>query len=78
MHRTPRWVKVFVVVGALVALVVVAVVVFGGGEHGPGRHMSPSTATRDDLPPIASSLGIVAPADDAQHVHRFDTPARRD
>jgi hypothetical protein len=34
----PRWVKVFVVIGAVLALVLVIGLVFGGGEHGPGRH----------------------------------------
>jgi hypothetical protein len=36
---TPRWVKVFAVVAALlVALFVVLVLTGRGGEHGPGRH----------------------------------------
>lgn len=34
----PRWVKVFAVIGAVLALVLVVGLVFGGGEHGPGRH----------------------------------------
>lgn len=37
---TPRWVKVVgIVVGVLLVLVIL-VMVFGGGNHGPGRHMS--------------------------------------
>lgn len=33
----PTWVKVFVVLGALLAVFVI-VQVITGGEHGPGRH----------------------------------------
>ncbi|MFF5035564.1 hypothetical protein [Nocardia salmonicida] len=37
---TPRWVKVTgVVIAILVALLVIGLLV-GGGEHGPGRHVS--------------------------------------
>ncbi|MDO2933470.1 hypothetical protein Q2T94_03990 [Paeniglutamicibacter sulfureus] len=50
--KTPRWVKVFVVI----ALVLVAFLVIGllsGGEHGPGRHFSaegaPSGMAEADL-----------------------------
>lgn len=35
---TPRWVKVFVVIGAVLAVLLVVGLVFGKGEHGPGRH----------------------------------------
>ncbi|MBI4591459.1 MAG: hypothetical protein HY725_21745 [Candidatus Rokubacteria bacterium] len=37
---TPRWVKVFGIIGIVVVLLVVAVLLFGGGPggHGPGRH----------------------------------------
>ncbi len=41
MHKaegTPRWVKVFGIVGLVVVLFVVLVMVIGGGKHGPGRH----------------------------------------
>ena len=34
----PRWVKVFVVVGAVIAVLAVVSLV-AGGEHGPGRHL---------------------------------------
>ena len=33
---TPRWVKVFAVVGAVVIVLIVVMLVAGG--HGPGRH----------------------------------------
>lgn len=34
----PRWVKVFTVIGALLVVLLVVGLVFGGGNHGPGRH----------------------------------------
>ena len=38
----PAWVKWFLIAAVLVAVVIVVVLV-GGGEHGPGRHMSSQT-----------------------------------
>ncbi|MBZ9715581.1 hypothetical protein [Deinococcus multiflagellatus] len=35
----PRWVKGFLWVGVALLLVVLALKVFGGGQHGPGRHL---------------------------------------
>lgn len=35
----PRWVKIFAVVALVAILLVGALLVFGGGEHGPGRHI---------------------------------------
>jgi hypothetical protein len=35
---TPRWVKVFALVG-LALVVLLAVMLLAGGHHGPGRHM---------------------------------------
>lgn len=38
--RTPRWVKVFAIIGALVALLVVLMLTGALGKgHGPGRHL---------------------------------------
>ena len=34
----PRWVKVFGIIAVVVVVLVVVLFVFGGGEHGPGRH----------------------------------------
>lgn len=34
----PRWVKIAVIVAGAVILVFLAVLIFGGGEHGPMRH----------------------------------------
>ncbi|MDA2813183.1 hypothetical protein O4J56_21235 [Nocardiopsis sp. RSe5-2] len=36
----PRWVKAVIAAGAAVALLLVVLALFGGGEHGPGRHLS--------------------------------------
>ena len=54
---TPRWVKVSAIVAVVVVLGVVALLVFGGGDHGPGRHSSsddgarPSNAVEGHTPP---------------------------
>ncbi|HWO75994.1 MAG TPA: hypothetical protein VNM69_08875 [Bacillus sp. (in: firmicutes)] len=40
--RTPRWVKVFGIIGILFIILVIVMLVFGNGEHGPGRHFSSS------------------------------------
>ncbi|OLE65306.1 MAG: hypothetical protein AUG03_05375 [Acidobacteria bacterium 13_1_20CM_2_68_14] len=43
---TPRWVKVFGIVGLVLVLLVVVMMATGvGGKHGPGRHM-PSAGQR--------------------------------
>ena len=36
----PRWVKVSGIIAIVLAAAVVAVLLLGGDEHGPGRHMS--------------------------------------
>ena len=35
---TPRWVKVFGIVVTVVVLLLVGLMLFGGGDHGPSRH----------------------------------------
>jgi hypothetical protein len=35
---TPRWVKVFGIIVLVLVLLVAGLMIFGGGEHGPGRH----------------------------------------
>jgi hypothetical protein len=54
--RTPRWVKVFVII-ALVLVLMVAIMIFTGlgGEHGPGRHL-PSGDAGGDSPAIAHQV----------------------
>lgn len=36
----PRWVTVSLAVAAVLLVLAIAVMLFGGGEHGPGRHLS--------------------------------------
>ncbi|MDQ2708453.1 MAG: hypothetical protein M3Z25_12785 [Actinomycetota bacterium] len=38
-NGTPRWVKVSGAIALAVVLLMVALMVFGGGRHGPGRHL---------------------------------------
>lgn len=38
----PRWVKVFVVLALIAAVLLVAGLVFGGGDHSPRRHFDDS------------------------------------
>ena len=35
---TPRWVKVLGIVGLVLVLLIAGLMLFGGGQHGPGRH----------------------------------------
>jgi hypothetical protein len=35
---TPRWVKVFGLIAAVVVVLFVVLLLFGSGGHGPGRH----------------------------------------
>ncbi len=36
---TPRWVKVFGIIGIVLVLLFGIIKLAGGGNHGPGRHM---------------------------------------
>ena len=49
---TPRWVKVFAIVVAVLAVLVVVVLLPGGGPQGPGRHTS-SRAGAGEAPPAS-------------------------
>jgi hypothetical protein len=55
----PRWVKVFLIVAAVLLLLMVALMLVSGGQHGPGRHLSSSAWTGSVrqvfLPPSALS-----------------------
>lgn len=61
---TPRWVKVSVIIAAVLVLLVVIVMLTGvGGSHGPGRHapsgdaggqVAPSSVVEDHAPPEGS------------------------
>ena len=56
---TPRWVKVSAITAVVVMLLLVALLLFGGENHGPGRHSSsadgakPSTVVEGHTPPEA-------------------------
>ena len=51
---TPRCVKIFGII-ALVLVLLVATMMFIGGEHGPGRHI-PSGGAGSHTPPIAHGV----------------------
>ncbi len=57
---TPRWVKVVGILGAVLVLLVVAMMVLGGGRHGPSRHSS--TGAPGSETPISSSGADLAPS----------------
>lgn len=40
---TPRWVKVSGIIAIGLVLLVVIIIFFGSGNHGPGRHMPSSS-----------------------------------
>ena len=54
----PRWVRVFVIVGVIVIIGFIVLMVAGGGNHGPGRHLR----SGDDTAPTSSFTGHPAPA----------------
>lgn len=41
--RTPRWVKVFGGISLVVVVIFLFLLMAGGGNHGPARHLKPST-----------------------------------
>jgi hypothetical protein len=60
---TPRWVKVFgIVVAVLVLVLVVLLVVRGGppGDHGPGRHTSSGDIGSGDIGGQTPSSSVTA------------------
>lgn len=36
----PRWVKVFLIAAAVLIVLMIALMLASGGQHGPGRHLS--------------------------------------
>lgn len=49
-HSTPRWVKVFGAIAILIVVLFILLLLFGGGKHGPRRHMQTGqTATERGL-----------------------------
>ena len=48
---TPRWVKVFAILGIAVLAVFVILMLTGGGSHGPGRHAPADDRPSNEAPP---------------------------
>jgi hypothetical protein len=59
---TPRWVKVFGIIAIFVVLLVVAMMLIGGGEHGPARH-TPSGDAGGQVPPSSVTEAHAPPGD---------------
>jgi hypothetical protein len=55
----PRWVKRFLIVAAALVLLVVALMLVSGGQHGPGRHLSSDglSTQREPLPALTRAAG---------------------
>lgn len=49
----PRWVKVSLIVAAVLVLLLVAGMLIGGGQHGPGRHLSSTGGLAAAVTPTA-------------------------
>jgi hypothetical protein len=47
--RTPRWVKVSGIIAIVLVLLVVGLMLFGGGQHGPMRHMPSSSGIEQEV-----------------------------
>jgi hypothetical protein len=59
---TPRWVKVFGIVAIVLVLLVGVMLVFGGGAHGPSRHLPSGDSGGQTAP-----AGEDTPPDDGGH-----------
>lgn len=68
----PRWVKAAGIVVIVLILALLAVLAFGGGEHGPGRHV-PSGASGDGGSVGGSSVPRGEQEGEAQPVQTPDT-----
>jgi hypothetical protein len=64
--RMPRWVKLSLILGAVLVLLVVAVMLLAGGGHGPSRHtpgiQAPPISLTADLTLGGGGLGGGAPS----------------
>ena len=56
----PRWVKVFVVIGAVLLVLLIATQFIGDGGHGPGRH---GGGGGDETPASTEDDGHTPPVD---------------
>lgn len=68
-HGTPGWVKAFGIAAIVAGLLIVVVLLFFRGEHGPGLHTTPGAAGTQS-PTTASQpatiAGVGAPAEPAE------------
>jgi hypothetical protein len=65
--RMPRWVKLSLIVAAVLVLAVVIVMLIAGGGHGPSRHAPgvqlPPISVTADLARSGGGLGGLAPSE---------------
>ena len=54
----PRWVKVFLITAAALVVLMVALMLVSGGQHGPGRHRS-SSAWTGSVPQVSLTPAAV-------------------
>jgi hypothetical protein len=63
----PRWVKLSLILGAVLVLLIVVVMLLAGGGHGPSRHapgiQAPPISVAADLMLSAVGLGVHAPSE---------------
>ena len=52
---TPRWVKAFAILAAVLVVLIVVVALLGGGEHGPSRHSPGGDNSAGHTPPVQHS-----------------------
>jgi hypothetical protein len=68
---TPRWVKGFGLAALIVVLLIGALVLLGGGSHGPGRHTGGDApaddAVRNAPPPEVQERGHTGPPPGIEH-----------
>jgi hypothetical protein len=58
---TPRWVKVLGIVTLVLVLLAIIVMVAGGGNHGPGRHIPSGGADGLTSPSSVTAHGVQQP-----------------
>ena len=58
---TPRWVKVFAILGITVLAAFVILMLTGGGSHGPGRHAPAGDRPPNEAPPATQRVVHSAP-----------------
>ena len=56
VEGTPRWVKVFGIGGVAFLVLIVILQLFGGGRHGPGRHMPSGGALDRGAPAVFAAV----------------------